>query len=106
MSRAIIIKANKMEKSIEVKNILTSKFEARGIRVFEEYEENAELVVSIGGDGTFLTAIKEYRFKDIPLIGINTGHLGFLTELTANDMDRLVNDYLEGTYSTHFLDKN
>lgn len=98
MSKAVIIKANDLEKSIQVKNILASKFEARGIKVLEEYKDNAELVVSIGGDGTFLSVIKEYRFKDIPLIGINTGHLGFLTELTAEDMDKLVSDYLDSKY--------
>lgn len=99
MSRTVIVKANDLEKSIEAKSILVSKLNKHGIKVVEKYDKDAELVISIGGDGTFLSAIKEYRFKNIPLIGINTGHLGFLTEMTADNIDNLIDKYLKNDYS-------
>ena len=43
--------------------------------------ERAGLLISIGGDGTLLRAARIAGAHDIPLLGVNTGHLGFLTEL-------------------------
>ena len=97
--RKIIITSNNLEKSIEIKSNLSKMFAEQGFDILESYDEKAELVVSIGGDGTFLSAIKEYRFKEIPLIGINTGHLGFLTEVNCEDIKNMVLRYVNGQYS-------
>lgn len=96
--RKIIITSNNLEKSIDVKANLSKMFIKQGFDVLEAYDKEAELVVSIGGDGTFLSAIKEYRFKDIPLIGVNTGHLGFLTEMTYKNIDELIEKYINKEY--------
>lgn len=98
MRRIVIIKANELDKSKKVKKELSNKLVEKGFEVKEKYDENAELVISIGGDGTFLSAIKEYRFKDIPLIGVNTGHLGFLTEMTCENIEELVEKYINKEY--------
>lgn len=97
--RKIIITSNNLEKSIDVKANLSKMFIEQGFHVLETYDEKAELIISIGGDGTFLGAIKEYRFKEIPLVGINTGHLGFLTEVNCEDIKEMVSRYINGKYS-------
>lgn len=61
--------------------------------------DNADVLVSIGGDGTFLKVASQALKRDIPVIGINLGTLGFLTEIDKHDIDetarRLVrNDYI------------
>lgn len=98
MSRAIVIKSNELEKSIIVKEKIATKFKQKGFIVVEDYVDNAELVISVGGDGTFLRAIKEFKFKNIPLVGVNTGHLGFLTEITNENIDDLVDKYINNNY--------
>jgi NAD+ kinase len=46
---------------------------------------NADILITIGGDGTFLKGARIAAEFDIPILGINTGRLGFLTELDAED---------------------
>ena len=47
--------------------------------VFYGNEFDADFVISMGGDGTFLKAASRVREKDIPILGVNMGRLGFLT---------------------------
>jgi NAD+ kinase len=48
--------------------------------------EDSSLLVTIGGDGTLLRAARQAVDRDVPLLGINTGRLGFLTELDEDDL--------------------
>jgi NAD+ kinase len=56
----------------------------------------AELVIAIGGDGTLLYAAGLVAEHDIPLLGINRGRLGFLTDVLPQDLVRSVNAVLSG----------
>lgn len=55
-------------------------------------EEDPELVISVGGDGTFLEAFRTYvhRLKETAFIGVHTGHLGFYADWTADEVEKLV----------------
>ncbi len=59
----------------------------------------ADFLFSIGGDGTLLSAVHLLAGKDIPVVGINFGHLGFLTTAGRDDFDLLVDDLLAGRYT-------
>jgi NAD+ kinase len=52
--------------------------------------DHAELVVVLGGDGTILRAAELVRGRDVPLLGINLGHVGFLAESERDDLDYTV----------------
>lgn len=58
-------------------------------RVIGELDDDTEGVVSIGGDGTFLRAAQWVGKREIPILGINTGHLGFLASYSLEDTDEL-----------------
>jgi NAD+ kinase len=62
----------------------------------EEIAERADLVVAIGGDGTLLYAARLVAHRGVPLIGINRGRLGFLTDVLPQDMLASVDAALEG----------
>jgi NAD+ kinase len=58
----------------------------------------ARLVVAIGGDGTLLRATRLIAGHDVPLLGVNRGRLGFLTDVGAADMLERVDEVLAGSY--------
>ena len=61
---------------------------SRKDRTFTGYEDLPELdyFFSVGGDGTFLRSITFIRNKNIPVVGINTGRLGFLATIQREEM--------------------
>ena len=59
---------------------------------------NAEVALVLGGDGTFLRAAEEARRADIPLLGINLGHVGFLAETELDALDATVSAVVDRRY--------
>lgn len=57
-----------------------------------------ELVLVLGGDGTFLRAAEHARAQDIPVLGINLGHVGFLAEGDAESLEESVRQVVDKTY--------
>ncbi len=66
----------------------------------EEIGQQADLAVVMGGDGTMLNIARMLAAYDVPLIGINQGRLGFLTDLSTDTMLETLNEMLEGQYTT------
>ena len=62
----------------------------------DQIAEQADLVVAIGGDGTLLYAARLVAHRGVPLIGINRGRLGFLTDVLPKDMLASVDAAIEG----------
>ena len=58
-----------------------------------------DLVIAVGGDGTFLAAARAIVQYNIPLIGINLGRLGFLVDISPNELPAKLNHILLGHYS-------
>jgi NAD+ kinase len=64
----------------------------------QELAEAADLVVAIGGDGTMLYASRLVAGRDVPLLGINRGRLGFLADITPGEATRRLDEVLAGNY--------
>ncbi len=60
--------------------------------------KEATLIVTLGGDGTFLAGGRLAAPRGIPLLGVNLGRLGFLTELEAEQLDDGLTRFFEGAY--------
>lgn len=58
----------------------------------------AQFAISIGGDGTFLKCAEFVGNKEIPIIGINTGRLGFLADTTPDDFEDILQNIAQGVY--------
>lgn len=58
-------------------------------RIVDGPEFSADIAVSLGGDGTFLRTAMWVADKQIPIVGVNTGHLGYLAALAISDLPRL-----------------
>jgi len=61
---------------------------------------SAALAISIGGDGTFLRTARWVGEREIPIVGINTGHLGYLADVNILEADRLLDDLHGGRFKT------
>lgn len=59
---------------------------------------SADLALSIGGDGTFLRTAHWVGDKQIPIAGVNAGHLGFLTSFSIENVDELVHNLFSGKF--------
>lgn len=70
----------------------------------EEYVErdalgkSCDLIIIIGGDGTLLSAARSLVDYEVPLLGINLGRLGFLTDVAPHDLQQTLDKILEGEY--------
>ena len=62
----------------------------------DETSEDVDYAISVGGDGTFLTTAAAVIEKGIPILGLNCGHLGFLTAATSDEIDEVLENLLAG----------
>lgn len=99
--RTISIRTNGTKVSEEAKHIVIEKFHENGFNVKEKTIDGCELLVCIGGDGALLSAVHAYNFPQIPIVGVNTGHLGFFQELSPEDpdeLDQFIKEYKDGRF--------
>ena len=64
----------------------------------QEMTQKADAVITIGGDGTMLGAARAFAKTDTPIIGINAGRLGFITDIPVNKIHEELPAILAGNY--------
>ena len=113
---AIIIKRNKPE-ALSFAREIVGWLSARGVRVLVEKEvaeqvgtpdhierddipSNADLLIVLGGDGTLLSVARLSRVGSIPVLGINLGGMGFLTEISKEEIFPVLDKVLAGDFET------
>lgn len=74
------------------------KLNIKNVRLFDEDDFDADMVISIGGDGTFLKAASRVGKKNIPILGINTGRLGFLADISPEEMEATFDEIYNKKY--------
>tara|TARA_B100001758_G_scaffold30395_1_gene21760 strand:+ start:254 stop:1129 length:876 start_codon:yes stop_codon:yes gene_type:complete len=65
----------------------------------DEPLNNIDFLFSIGGDGTLLKAVTLVKKSNIPIMGINTGRLGFISSISAGQIDDAINDIVKKNYN-------
>lgn len=68
------------------------------VRRFNELDESFDLLISVGGDGTILRAVTYVRDLGIPIVGINTGRLGFLATIQIDEIENALTEIFKGEY--------
>ncbi|MDQ7084972.1 MAG: NAD(+)/NADH kinase [Sulfurovum sp.] len=93
---------------------IKAQFESKGIKVllakrsaelidvegidFEQMCEDADFLVSLGGDGTLLSLVRRSHGYDKPVVGINAGNLGFLADVTIDDVEVFLEQLISKEY--------
>lgn len=62
-------------------------------------EDSIDFALSVGGDGTFLTTASLVGYLDIPILGINCGHLGYLAEVQTDTIDAVLDQLITNNYT-------
>ncbi|WP_405573602.1 NAD kinase [Winogradskyella sp. Asnod2-B02-A] len=68
------------------------------INTFDKLDKTFDLLISVGGDGTILRAVTYVRDLGIPIVGINTGRLGFLATIQIDDIQTALKEIFKGDY--------
>ncbi|HDR50906.1 MAG TPA: NAD kinase [Mariniphaga anaerophila] len=79
---------------LKFKPYFTSLFETH-----TDFDESNAFIFSVGGDGTFLHSVVNIRNFNIPVIGVNSGRLGFLADISQEQVDGALTDILNNRYS-------
>lgn len=66
---------------------------------YEELKDNIDLFISVGGDGTILDATTIIRDTGIPIIGVNTGRLGFLADIAKDQIPKTIKQLVNNQFS-------
>ncbi len=57
------------------------------------------LIISLGGDGALIRCAHHFITLDVPILGINLGHLGFMADVPIEDLDQSLEDFIKGEYT-------
>ncbi len=64
----------------------------------EKLFEESDILISFGGDGTLLSLSRRSYYHDKPILGINAGNLGFLTDIKLDEIESFIDKLFQGTY--------
>ena len=113
IKKIALLPSSSFENCIKLAKTVVEFFKTKSIEVFSEEAfakeinlpsinaENAkeiDLIISMGGDGAILKRAHEYRHLNLPIIGINLGHLGFMADVAQVDIEQSLQDLIEGNY--------
>lgn len=79
-------------------NLIKAEVDLSYVSTFEELDASFDLMISIGGDGTILRAVSYIGKLNIPVMGINTGRLGFLATLPSEELHLAFDLLFKGKY--------
>ena len=109
----IVLKKNASLQEISVVQELIAVLAKSSVQIFSEegsnlqlaieknhndFQNTIDLLIVFGGDGTLLGAARKFIASEIPLLGINLGTLGFLTDINIENFESVIHDILKGEF--------
>jgi NAD+ kinase len=105
INSAVVFYNETKPEAVRMLRIVTSTLKSRGVRVWEGHGASAreklrlaDIAVALGGDGTMLRVARLLAPHSIPLLGVNSGGLGFLSGTDASEFKKHVDDILGGKF--------
>jgi len=83
-----------MVDELNIKPFYTSFFNS-----YRDFDSNCDFIFSVGGDGTFLHSVLNIRNFEIPVIGVNSGRLGFLADISENQVQNALTQIFNGNFT-------
>ena len=85
---------------IEILSPTSSSVNLKGVKPTSDnlLLKKADLIIAIGGDGTLLSCARKFGYHGIPVLGINLGNLGFLTDIAPEDITSSLQNVIKGDF--------
>ncbi len=104
--KILLVNNNRIKSTVAMAGKLATQLEARGIEVFIDSErpidisgEELDSIIVLGGDGTLIRAARQYAELDVPVLGVNMGTVGFLSDIKADELDSCLDSFVRHDYS-------
>jgi NAD+ kinase len=82
-----------------VDELKTEPFYTSFFNSYRDFKNSCDYIFSVGGDGTFLHSVLRIRNFDIPVVGVNSGRLGFLADISENQVQNALTQIFNHNYS-------
>ncbi len=99
MKKTIFIVYNDYASSAAIAEQLKQKLTKADFIIHSTYTGKEDLVITIGGDGSFIKTMHDFDFPPVPIVGINTGHLGFFQDIVPEKLDLFIECYQNGNFT-------
>ncbi|MBQ3105672.1 MAG: NAD(+)/NADH kinase [Lachnospiraceae bacterium] len=105
MKKCGIVTNSTKDPQYQVTKRITAYLKERQVECFTakdagDIPEDVDVMLVLGGDGTMLLAARETAGKNIPMLGVNMGTLGFLTEVEISGLEEALDKLLKGEFSS------
>ena len=87
--RRIFIYHNNTYITAETVAKIAEDFSAKGFDIVPDFDPSVEFIICVGGDGTLLRLLPDLGYPSVPIVGVNTGHVGFFQEFETDQLDKL-----------------
>jgi NAD+ kinase len=87
----------------ELKVNITNKNHISRLKSINVLLNTSDIIISLGGDGTFLNTARLVGRKQIPILGVNLGNLGFMAEVSPEEIQNFILEILNGKYKIYDL---
>ncbi|SDY26186.1 NAD(+)/NADH kinase [Tindallia californiensis] len=94
----ICVLSNSLPLSRKTELLLQEKLDEYRFSWSKQLEVDTDLIICIGGDGSFLKTMHDLSFPTTPVVSVNTGHLGFFSEVTPDQIDLLLQKIHDNRY--------
>ncbi|MCR5769586.1 MAG: NAD(+)/NADH kinase [Lachnospiraceae bacterium] len=98
MKNFLVVTNRNKDHDLSVTNGLIERLKARGVSVGTDPLGDYDCCIALGGDGTIISTARLLKNKDIPILGINLGHLGFMSSVEKNDIDTAIDLLIAENY--------
>ena len=95
LNKLIKVLSSKTENIFSIDDVNIDRVRTLNI---EEFNDLVDLIIVFGGDGTLLGAARKFINSQTPILGINMGTVGFLTDVNIENFESVVKDIFEGNY--------
>jgi len=95
---SMVISLSNCDVSIFIDESSSYKNEFVSVVSHEQFVKEVDIIIVFGGDGTLLNSARQYLEYEIPILGVNMGNVGFLTDIRVDNFDKAIIEILQGNY--------